>query len=1302
MNMTFEKLNNRLGWAVFIIATLVYMMTLERTVSLWDCGEYIATSNKLEVGHPPGAPLFMMLGRLFSAFAGPETVAFMINVMSGLSSSFTILFMFWTISLLGRKLAHYQNNKSSAHTSRNDEELSSGQRWAILGSALVGSLAYTFTDSFWFSAVEAEVYAMSSFFTALVFWAIFKWERIAHQPNADRWLVFIAFMIGLSIGVHLLNLLAIPAVGFIYYFRRFKTTTPVGFIVTGVVSLITLVIIQEGIIPKTISYAASFEIFSTNTLGLPFNLGTFLFGILLATLIAGAVIYARKKGKVNLHTAMVSLMMLYAGYTCFAMITIRSNANPPIDENNPENLVSLNSYLLREQYGDWPLFYGPYWNSITENPSEYEDRSDVFIKAYTVVLDGSDVKGFRNEEDAKAYADKFPGAEVEEKYYMSNERSKSKPTYTSETSTFLPRMYSSDSKHVREYIRWSGYTTEGKEPIINPYAQPGTPEAEIYLPSFSENIRYLFRYQIGHMYLRYFMWNFAGRQNDEQNWDGNLMEGNWLSGIDFIDNERLGSQANLADHMKENKAYNKLYMLPLILGLIGFIFHMVRAPKDWFVVMLTFLFTGLAIVFYLNQKPIEPRERDYAYAGSTYAFTIWIGLSVYALWDIVRSLSMKQLGTLAAFGLGIGIVAFLGEFMNDGHHALSYSLFYMTLVAAVLTGIVYALKQGLKDDGKVAMGTMVLCLLVPVLMAAQEWDDHDRSGRATARELAKNYLKPCAQGAVLFTNGDNDTFPLWYVQEVEGFRTDIRVVNLSLLNTDWYVDQAARKAYDSDALPISFTEEEDREGNGRDFIAMPNLVAGVYYRDAQSGKADKYIEKAFAKVSQFQNKEINIKDALKFIQSEKGENNYIFIQGDKSSPSSRTYYFPTNKFYFPIDKKKVLATGTVSEKDAARIVDTMHWQYNESGLYRNSLIILDMMATGNWDRPIYFAATGGNDAYAGLENYLQLEGMVYRLVPIAGGTKTRYISPGYINTEKSYQVLMNEFDWGGLNKPGVNIDYYTRRPTVNFRRYYLALADALLTEKDPIRAKEVMDKCMSEFPPEFIPYDFNTPYMVDCYLQIADALKQKGKTEDAVACEEAAKKIVDEYTLMQNQTLVYLLDKEFRYATDPGISNNLSMTYTMISTLSDITSGRGGELETTTFETKISMRDKILLRWDDYVKQIVDESDEEDKLSMRDDFLNANVIETVESFLFDLSDVYITVRNKHLTLEPAAFEKMIQSSTEPSTILLRDEIANLKSHPCMPLLINYILVKNFPQAKKGDQRASLLVHLINDFWPEIN
>ncbi len=1301
--MTFNKLNNRLGWGVFAIATLVYFLTLERTVSLWDCGEYISTSYKLEVGHPPGAPLFMMLGRLFSFFVGPESVAFMINLMSGLSSSFSILFLFWTITLIGRKLAHHQNNASNDKHNRDDEALSTGQRWAILGSALIGSLAYTFTDSFWFSAVEAEVYAMSSFFTALVFWAIFKWERIADENKADRWLVFIAFMVGLSIGVHLLNLLAIPALAFIYYFRRFDKSTPIGFIITGVVAIVALLIIQEGIIPGTIKLAANFEIWAVNGQGLPFNFGTILFGILLVGLITGGIIYARKTGRVNLHTALVSLMMLYAGYTCFAMITIRSNANPPIDENNPENLVSLNSYLLREQYGDWPLFYGPYWNSIMESRENYADKNDVYIRAYTVQVtkgdDAEDVKGFSNEADAKAYADKV-GGQVVEKYYMSNDRSKSKPTYTSETSTYLPRMYSSDPKHVRQYKAWSGYTTEGKEPIRNPYAAPGSPDEFIYLPSFGENLKYLFNYQIGHMYLRYFFWNFVGRQNDDQNWDGNLLEGNWMSGVGFIDKEHLGSQENLPDHMASNNARNTYFFLPLILGLIGMIFHIVRAPKDWFVVFLLFIFTGLAIVFYLNQKPMEPRERDYAYAGSTYAFAIWIGLGVYALYDMARRLQPKQLGLVIGYAVGLGVIVYFAEVTKGGDHLFSYSLFYMALVGGAMVAIIYGLNKALKDEMKVAMSSTLLCLIVPGVLSVQGWDDHDRSGRYTARELAKNYLRACEPNAILFTNGDNDTFPLWYVQEVEGFRTDVRVVNLSLLNTDWYVDQAARKAYDSDALPISFTQEEYREGNGRDFIALPRLVLGVYYNRANAGLGpDPLLEKAAKKVNQFRDRELDIRDALQFVQSEKGEDNYIFIQSGKRTPSDRTYYFPSNRFYLPVNKEQVIANGVVDESERSAIVDTIRWSTNESGMYRANLMILDMIASSNWERPIYFAATGGDDAYVGLQKYLRLEGMVYRFVPVNTGTSSRYISPGLVDTDKTYDVLMNQFEWGGLNKPGVNLDYYTIRPTVNFRRYYLALADALMSEKDATRAKEVLDGSLVEFPMEMIPLDFNAPYMTETYLAIADQFGSEGKKDEATDARSKAALLANAFMKQQNQMITYLLDKELRFFDDLGIANELSIAYTMLATLSDMTEGEAGELENNAFEAKVSARDQILQKWSECIQLMADETDDEKRIEMRNALLNGEYIELMENFLIDLTNAYVDIRRKHMQLSPDEFTKMFQSSNDASIEMLRDEVEHLRSFRATNLFLNAVLIKNSGKAET-DQRAGILLSMISDLWPE--
>jgi hypothetical protein len=1118
--MDYRKLNNYIGWGVFLVACIVYFMTLEPTTSLWDCGEYITTAYKLEVGHPPGAPFFMMLGRLFTMFTSPENAAMMINGMSALSSAFTILFLFWTITMIGKKIvlnpevSLFNRKKGDDDSILDDKkpkgELTEGYKWAILGSALIGSLSYTFTDSFWFSAVEGEVYAMSSFFTAIVFWAIFKWDNELQlqddnpddeeiqSHNANRWLIFIFFMIGLSIGVHLLNLLCIPAIAYVIYFRKFKNITIGGFLATGVIGVAVLGIIQAVIIPKSVEMAGSMEKFFVNSLGMPFNSGTIVFFMIILTLIVGLLWFSRKSGRTMLNTVVWSISMIFIGYSCFAMIVIRSNANTPLDENDPENLVSLQSYLQREQYGDWPILYGQYFTAEPKkNRKDWDDRNDVYLRRFVVsTKTGKELKGYKTEEEANAYAATV-GGEVKEKYFKNYDGTNGKPTYDSKESTFFPRMYSSEGRHVTGYKNWSGH-------------------AGSQTPTMAENLKYFGSYQVDWMYWRYFMWNFSGRQSDEQG-HGSARDGNWISGLNFVDKHHIGDQTNAPGFITNNPSHNKFYMLPLILGLIGFIFTITKATRSWWIIMLLFLLTGLAVIIYLNQKPFEPRERDYAYAASFFTFSIWIGLSVLALFDAFKTIVWKEVMYIAGIVVGLGIVFAVSD------TTAAVSMIYMGVVITGLYALFVGLRKSIKKEGQAAMLSTLLLLPVPIIMGMQGWDDHDRSDRYTAQALAYNYLMSCDDNSIVYTNGDNDTFPLWYLQEVEGVKTSVRVCNLSLLNTDWYTEQMTRKAYDSDPLPISFTEEQYRQNGYRDYLYVlttneltmsnpevpekwqkmidlkiesnPDLYKDAYKTAAQNLymvlSASKFPEKApeiyaelpgfdttktyyefrnlvfnlLAKGDQFgveqsqlqgiQNIMLTFNDAFDFMHAKDA---MAYLADDSNVEDRGLFILPSRGLMIDVDKEKALANGIVDEADAHRMVDVMRWNIGKQTIFKADLMILDMMAHFDWNRAIYFASSASPATYLGLTKYFFAEGLVYKVVPIEASSNRNPNSLGEVHKTKMYDNLMNVFKWGNMDKEGILVDYYTRRLTNNYRVQFSVLADAYIEEIEYSKQKIEMLK----------------------------------------------------------------------------------------------------------------------------------------------------------------------------------------------------------------------------------------------------
>ncbi len=979
----FKNLNNIIGWSVFLIASFVYLSTIEQTVSFWDCGEYIATAYKLQVGHPPGAPLFQLFGRIFTLFAaqGTSEVAVAINILSALCSSFSILFLFWTITAFGRKMFFKDNNYEI------------GKIYAVLGSGLVGALAYTFSDSFWFSAVEGEVYAMSSFFTAITFWCIMKWEQEANQPNASRWLVLIAYLIGLSVGVHLLSLLTIPAMGMIYYYKKYDYTK-LGAIKAFIISMIILGVVQAVIIPGAVSLISKFELFFVNTIGLPFNSGTIIYFLIIIGAIAYGLSYTKKHNKAVWNTAILGVMMLLIGYSSYAILVVRSNANPPIDENNPEDAVGLLSYLNRDQYGSWPIVYGQHFNAKLDSRKPYLDGDPVYAK--------DEKKG---------------------KYVVIDKRENTLPNYSKKDKMFFPRIWSNtQTSHAGGYVNWAGL----KNKNVN--------------PTFAENMTYFFKYQIGWSYIRYFMWNFAGRQNDFMNMDGNSLNGNWESGIGFIDNARLGTpsaEVDVPDYLGKNKGKNHYYFLPLILGLIGMLFHFKQNNQDALAVLLFFLFTGVLIIIYLNVVPFQPRERDYAYVGSFYAFAIWIGLGVLGIYD------------------------FLSKRMNS------------TASAGIAT---------------------VVALIIPTLMAAENWDDHDRSGRFTALEVAKNYLNSCDKNAILFTNGDNDTFPLWYAQEVEGIRTDIKVVNLSLFNTPWYIDQMKRASYDATPIPSSLEHDDYRAGT-RDYTPINER-----FKD--------YVE---------------VKDVVNFINSKS-------VKAKINTSAGLRSYCPTKKLKLSVNKENVKAFIPVEYHD--KIEDEIKFKLKGNGLYKNKLMVLDILANFNWERPIYFAITVGRDNFMGLEKYFQLEGLAYRLVPYLANSPDG--QTGVVHTEKMYERLVKNFEWGGFNNSDLYFDETNTRMVMNFRNNYSRLAEALFQKGDTARAIETLDKCMAEFPRDVVNLSYFALPIIDIYYKLGE--------------DEKAKKVlaimIDDYLT----EIKYL--KEFESGS--GLKQNIGITGQVLSSLGRI------------------------------------------------------------------------------------------------------------------------------------------------------
>lgn len=1007
----FRLMNNIFGWVAFAIAALTYLLTMEPTASFWDCPEFISSAFKLDVGHPPGAPFFMLMGHFFSLFAKDVShVAIMVNSLTALCSAFTILFLFWTITHLARKVII-----------KSESDYTTGNMIAIIGAGLVGALAYTFSDTFWFSAVEAEVYGFSSLFTALVFWLILKWEDVADEQGSDRWLIFIAYMMGLSIGVHILNLLAIPALVLVYYLKKHTPTTK-GIISALVAGVVILAVVLYGVIPGFVEVAGWFELLFVNQLGFGFNTGLFVYIVLTIAVLSwtiyesyvdksklrmavsfilsislagipffgnhvilGIIIIAGmgaffyyKKAMISarwLNTIALMVSMVLIGYSSYAVIVIRSSGNPTMDQNNPDNVFSLKYYLNREQYGDTPLLYGACFNAPVKlkvdgnmcSPEQTQGAPTYGQKPKTSATDKDQyiVTGYKTD-------------------YVMDER----------FNMFFPRMYSNVESHIAAYKDWGKITGE-----TITYDYCGQQKSDVK-PTFIENMRFFFDYQVNFMYWRYFMWNFSGRQNDIQGY-GEIDRGNWITGIGFIDNMLVGDQKNLPSELRDNKGHNTYFLLPLILGIIGMIFMIYggkHGVEGFWLIMLLFILTGIAIVVYLNQTPYQPRERDYAYAGSFYAFCIWIGLGV------------------------LGVIKALDKYLPK---------IPKTVTAAVAT---------------------IICLGVPALMAQQNWDDHDRSNRYTCRDFGENYLTSCGSNAIIFTNGDNDTFPLWYNQEVEGIGTDKRVCNLSYLQTDWYIGQMQRAAYKSAPLPISWQP--------KDYVSGKNEVLWV---------------------EDLLQKPLDVKTVFDFV-----------LSSDSSTKMKGEAFIPTKQLYLPIDAQEVIKSGTLPMSRASEIIPQIDFNLKKR-LTKSELMIIELLKENKWKRPIYFAMTVGDDYYLGLNDHFEATGLAYQILPI--GVKGAGPS---VNVELMYDNLMNKFKYGNIADPKVYLDENTSRMCHTHRMIFAQLIGALVAKGDTVRAKKALDYCNKVIPGTTVRHDYVSTQLADYYYKLHETAKGNA-IMDAVA-----------------------------------------------------------------------------------------------------------------------------------------------------------------------------------------------------------
>jgi len=1018
-SFNFNKWNTVLGWFAFAVALLTYSLTVEPTLSFWDCGEYIATSANLEVGHPPGAPLFQMLGAFFAMFAASaDKIALMVNFLSVFSSAFTVLFMFWSLTLLLRKIVGQT------------KELTTSQNLMILGSSLIAAFSFTFSDSFWYNAVEAEVYAMASLLIALLFWLGLRWEQEMETPRGNKWLLLISLVIGLSFGVHFMALLTFPAIGFLYFFKKYKTVTVKSFILANVVIVAILLFIFKLLLPFTLGFFGKTEIFMVNELGLPFNSGTiFAFLFIVAAFYFGLQ-YTKKKGHVFYNTLILSTLFILIGFSTWIMLPIRANANTPINENKPSDAAEVLAYYNREQYGEQKLFYGPQFSdtySGLDSVTPYLDDKPNYERDYTTntyVITNNFKNAKQNTDDAhKAFLPRM----------WSNEHNVNYMTFGNPLEFQINPEYSNEDELIQIVTEFrKGFASgeidlKGYDKFLTTYGE----YLIIEKPSFASNMKFMFQYQFGYMYGRYLLWNFVGRQNDNQGkYDD--MNGNWITGIAFIDELLVGSQKNLTSDMQNNKGRNIYFGLPFILALLGIFYHAKKDVKSFYVLLALFLFTGLALKIYLNERPFEPRERDYALVGSFYVFAMWIAFGIYAIFEWL----------------------------------INY----------------------IKPKVAIPLVLCVCFLASPVLLAKENWDDHDRSNKYTALAMAKAYLDSCEPNAILFTIGDNDTFPLWYMQEIEGYRTDIRIVCTSLFMTDWYIDQMKMKTHNSDPIPSSFNREQYK-GSLRDYSL--------------------FVERT--------EEPLLLSEILQFVSLEDERAKISLDSGNKVN------YFPTKKVIYPIDKNTIIKNKVVNSKYYDSIVPQIEFTITDKALYKNRLMMLDIVNENNWKRPIYFTGGSfGEDDYIWMKDYLQLDGMCFKLVPLK--TPTDDPNPmrmGSIDTDKMYSIVM-KWDWGNSGNSTIYHDPETRKNSITYRTNLARLMETLLLEGKNDKAEKVIDLAMAKMPIAYFEYYSMVEPFAMGYYEVGKKVK--------------ARKVVAELIQKYQESLTYFsgfkLADQYYYASD--------------------------------------------------------------------------------------------------------------------------------------------------------------------------